>query len=164
LASSNLKNSHFFSNNFHVSTCFHSRERNVKIMTVYYFYLNPSLSLPCLDMWLYWFVFITLQFFAYLYLSTYAHAAYTALKTLKPNETVHTTYPHPTNITDRPRDNYTEIFWTFLTLWQSKVTCVVQPHKWEMSQYHMLLSHWCKYSKNCLNRTPYVPETWTNGK
>jgi len=21
-----------------------------------------------------------------------------------------------------------------------------------------------KYSKTCLNRTPYIPETWTNGK
>ena len=28
LASHNLKNGHVFSNNFHVSTCFHSREKN----------------------------------------------------------------------------------------------------------------------------------------
>jgi len=30
LASSNLKNSHAISNNFHVSTCFHSREGEKK--------------------------------------------------------------------------------------------------------------------------------------
>jgi len=22
----------------------------------------------------------------------------------------------------------------------------------------------CTYSETCLNRTPYIPETWTNGK
>ena len=46
----------------------------------------------------------------------------------------------------------------------------VQDKEQQESVFHFFLSlptsrlNTCNYSETCLNRTPYIPETWTNGK